>query len=226
MCPPVEHSASTEQNLAAVGNRPARQHQVVATGVSLSFGRSCSPAGPHSRRRRGRTGCAWQRDRGPLPPQVLRVYEGLAAARQALALEASARGAEAEDEADDQAARESRGAVAPPPDEALRAAARAAMAAGEGVFAFPDSASVGSRGQCDALWLCPSCAAELRRSLQRLGLIHEKMLLPGICQSPTVTTTRSHTLIVTMAAGTIRRSSALVLRRRQSDSGRAAAPIL
>ena len=70
---------------------------------------------------------------------MLRIYEGLAAARQALALEASARDADGVEEAPEQTAEEQL-PVAPPPDEALREAARAAMAAGEGVFAFPTSA--------------------------------------------------------------------------------------
>ena len=70
---------------------------------------------------------------------MLRIYEGLAAARQALALEASAPDATERDEAGDHAAKEQHVADAPPPDEALREAARAAMAAGEGVFAFPNS---------------------------------------------------------------------------------------
>ena len=72
---------------------------------------------------------------------MLRIYEGLAAARQALALEASAPDATERDEADEHAAEDAQGAVAPPPDEALSDAARAAMAAGEAVFAYPNSAA-------------------------------------------------------------------------------------
>ncbi len=71
---------------------------------------------------------------------MLRIYEGLAAARQALALEASAPDAAGQDAADGYAAEEPHAPDAPPPDEALRDVARAAMAAGEGVFAFPNSA--------------------------------------------------------------------------------------
>jgi len=76
-----------------------------------------------------------------IAPQVLRIYEGLAAARQALALEASAPDATEQDSAGAHTAEEPHVAVAPPPDEALREAARAAMAAGNGVFAFPNSAA-------------------------------------------------------------------------------------
>ena len=65
---------------------------------------------------------------------MLHIYEGLAAARQALALEASSM-AEEESEPPQQEA-------AAQPDEALREAARAAMAAGDSVFAFPSSASL------------------------------------------------------------------------------------
>ena len=71
---------------------------------------------------------------------MLRIYEGLAAARQALALEASAQDADEEQESE-HIEEELLSVATAQPDEALREAARAAMAAGEGVFAFPDSAS-------------------------------------------------------------------------------------
>jgi hypothetical protein len=83
--------------------------------------------------------------------QVLHIYEGLAAARQALALEASAPEAEQEETEPSQQATAQ-------PDEALREAARAATAAGEGVFAFPSSMRV----HCPTMMpvhACPACKA-------------------------------------------------------------------
>ena len=83
--------------------------------------------------------------RRPSAGQVLHIYEGLAAARQALALEASAPEAEQEETEPLQEAAAQR-------DEALREAARTAMAAGEGVFAFPSSA----RNPCVKWVVCVS----------------------------------------------------------------------
>ena len=95
-----------------------------------------------SMQRRGMQRPAW----GVALLQVLRIFEGLAAARQALALGAS--GADAEDDEEHSPIEEAPQSITPPPDEALREAARAALTAGKGVFAFPDSTSHSAHAHC------------------------------------------------------------------------------